>query len=101
MKKSSTLLSGIIVYAFLFFISLHNAIAQPGDAAKKSQFVWADEGIYRTQLKKDGIPAATIEKLVEEHKVLLEQGRKSFFTHLIKILLQLSFLRSLHLTQIR
>src|SRR4051812_35443899 len=75
MKKRSTLAGRIIFSALFLFASFSISFAQPADASK-SKVVWQDEGIYRKQLKADGIPAAVIEKLVADKKELIASGRK-------------------------
>jgi len=37
---------------------------------------WAEENIYRDRLKKDGLSDAVVNRLTEQHKIMLAQGRK-------------------------
>jgi len=78
MKNSFSLVCRIICSAFFISFLFHTASAQPGTTAKTAaEWVWADEDIYRKQLKNDGIPAITIEKLVTKRKELIFQGRQT------------------------
>ncbi len=79
MKNILTLTGGIILSASFLFTGI-SAIAQDktnADNAKTyKEWVWKDEGLYRKELKNDGIPAATIEKIIEKRKELMFSGRK-------------------------
>ena len=63
MKKHLLILSTLLL-TFIF----QNSFAQQDNADKSKAWVWEDENIYRKELKNDGIPAATIEKLIAKRK---------------------------------
>ncbi|MBI4946364.1 MAG: gliding motility-associated C-terminal domain-containing protein [Bacteroidetes bacterium] len=78
MKKSAAFANRIIVSAFLIFPAF-TVMAQKDSkqvsVTSQTGVNWPDESMYREQLKNKGIPAVTIDKLVEEKKALLLQGR--------------------------
>lgn len=82
MKKCLLPLSTLLLI-FTFQISF----AQQEDASKNiSDWKWDDENIYRKQLTNDGIPAATVEKLVAKRKELILSGRNvSSISHSLDI----------------
>ena len=82
MKNSLTLAGRIFCSAFFLFTSLNSVFAQPGNDAKSvKEWVWQDENIYRKELLADGIPAATIEKLIQTRKELIFSGRNVSTIH--------------------
>ena len=79
MKNSSTKNKITVFISLLTVLCLLPtfSFAQPATTAKTAaEWVWEDEGIYRKQLKTDGISDAVIEKLVVKRKERLFSGRK-------------------------